>query len=462
MPLIFSIRYRRLLPALLVLSGFFAAASLLPPPARADSTPVPNAAPPAAQEAAPQATPRATQQATPESAPHAMPQAAPQTPPAAAAGKADADFAAWKAALRKEALSRGISEGTLDKALTLAAPIPRVVELDHKQPEFTQTFWRYLDARVNDTRIARGKEMLKKHAALLEKIWRQYHVPPRFLVAFWGMESNYGDHFGGYPVVDALMTLAYDPRRSHFFREQLFDALKIIDRGDITIDQMRGSWAGAMGHLQFIPSTFIQYAVDEDGDGKRDIWNSLPDTFATAANYLSRIGWHGGETWGREVRLPKGFDYELASSSITKPVTEWAKLGVRQVDGKPLPHASLPATLVLPSGHEGPAFLTYNNYQRILNWNRSALYAIAVGHLADRLIGRGPLQGPRPANEQPLSRAMVIEMQQRLAAHGFAIGTPDGVIGPMTRTAIRDFQKAKGMTPDGFPSTEVLEKLRGG
>jgi membrane-bound lytic murein transglycosylase B len=380
----------------------------------------------------------------------------------AAEGAADADFAAWKGALRQEALGRGISQATLDKALTLAAPIPRIIELDHKQPEFTQTFWRYLDARVNETRIARGRAMLKDHAALLDKVWRKYHVPPRFLVAFWGMESNYGDHFGGYPVVDALATLAYDPRRSRFFREQLFDALKIIDRGDISVEQMRGSWAGAMGHLQFIPSTFVQYAVDADGDGKRDIWNSLPDTFATAANYLSSIGWHGDETWGREVRLPEGFDYELASSSVSKPLAEWAKLGVRQVNGKPLPHAGLKATLVLPSGYQGPAFLAYANYDRILNWNRSALYAIAVGHLADRLIGRGPLQGPRPANEQPLSRATVIEMQQRLAAHGFDVGATDGVIGPTTRTAIRDFQKAKGMTPDGFPTTELLEKLRGG
>ena len=203
----------------------------------------------------------------------------------------DPAFDAWKEALRREALGLGISKETLDKALTPAAPIAKVIELDRKQPEFTQTFWRYVDLRVNETRIARGQEMLKVHAALLDKIWHKYHVPPRFLVAFWGLESNYGDHFGGYPVVDALVTLAYDPRRSRFFREQLIDALKIIDKGDISVDRMRGSWAGAMGHLQFIPSTFVRYAVDEDGDGRRDIWGSLPDTFASAANYLSSIGW---------------------------------------------------------------------------------------------------------------------------------------------------------------------------
>ena len=258
------------------------------------------------------------------------------------------------------------------------------------------------------------------------------------------------------------MTLAYDPRRSRFFRVQLLDALKIIDKGDIAVDQMRGSWAGAMGHLQFIPSTFTRYAVDEDGDGKRDIWNSLPDTFGSAANYLSSIGWRGDETWGREVRLPANFDYGLAAADVSKPLAEWSKLGVLRVDGKPLPKANLSATLVLPSGFRGPAFLTYTNYQKILNWNRSALYAIAVGHLADRLIGDGPLQGPRPANDEPLSRSMVEEMQRRLGEKGFDAGTPDGVIGPSTRTAIRAFQKANGLPPDGFPTSALLEKLRGG
>jgi membrane-bound lytic murein transglycosylase B len=373
----------------------------------------------------------------------------------------DAAFAAWKEALRQEALGLGISKETLDKALAPAAPIAKVIELDRKQPEFTQTFWRYVDLRVNEARIARGQEMLKIHAALLDRIWNKYHVPPRFLVAFWGLESNYGDHFGGYPVIDALVTLAYDPRRSRFFREQLIDALKIVDEGDISVDRMRGSWAGAMGHLQFIPSTFVRYAVDEDGDGRRDIWGSLPDTFGSAANYLSSIGWKGDETWGREVKLPPGFDYELSASTVEKPLAEWAKLGVTRPNGQALPHADIKASLVLPAGHQGPAFLTYANYQRILNWNRSALYAIAVGHLADRLIGKGPLQGPRPATEQPLSRAMVAEMQERLGAQGYDAGGNDGVIGPMTRTAIRAFQKARGLPPDGFPTVELLEKLRG-
>lgn len=374
----------------------------------------------------------------------------------------DPDFAAWKEALRKEALGLGISAATLDKALTPAQPIPKVIEYDRRQPEFTQTFWRYVDLRVNEARIEKGQEMLRKHAVLLDKIGKKYGVPPRFLVAFWGLESNYGSHFGGYSVVDALVTLAYDPRRSRFFRVQLLDALRIIDQGDIPADKMRGSWAGAMGHLQFIPSTFTRYAVDEDGDGKRDIWNSLPDTFGSAANYLSSIGWVADKTWGREVKLPAGFDISLAASSIRKPLREWSKLGVRSMDGGPLPAADIDAMLVLPSGYQGPAFLTYTNYQKILNWNRSTLYAIAVGHLADRLVGKEPLQGPRPANDQPLSRAMVQEMQQRLGALGFDTGTPDGVVGPMTRSAIRNYQKSAGLPPDGFPTSALLEKLRGG
>lgn len=383
-------------------------------------------------------------------------------PSSAEAGTQDAAFAAWKEDLRREALAKGISAATLDKALTPAQPIPKVIELDRRQPEFTQTFWRYIDLRVNETRIERGREMLQKHGPLLRHVWQKYQVPPRFLVAFWGLESNYGSHFGGYPVVDALVTLAYDERRSKFFRVQLLDALEIIDKGDISVERMRGSWAGAMGHLQFIPSTFTRYAVDEDGDGRRDIWNSLPDTFGSAANYLSSIGWRGDETWGREVKLPATFDFELAASNVSKPLSEWAKLGVRRIDGGPLPKADMSATLVLPAGFQGPAFLTYTNYQKILNWNRSALYAIAVGHLADRLAGAGPLQGPRPANDQPLSRSMVQEMQRRLGEKGYDAGTPDGVIGPMTRTAIRAFQKANGLPPDGFPTSALLEKLRDG
>jgi peptidoglycan lytic transglycosylase B len=374
----------------------------------------------------------------------------------------DPAFTAWVSDLRKEALGKGITNATLDSALTGISPIERIIELDRRQPEFTQTFWRYLDLRVNEKRITRGKALLVQHAKLLKAVEQKYKVQPRFLVAFWGLESNFGDHFGGYPVVQAVATLAYDPRRSRFFRHQLMDALRILDRGDITAGKMRGSWAGAMGHLQFIPSTFVRYAVDEDGDGRRDIWNSLPDVFASAANYLSRIGWRGEETWGREVRLPDGFEVQLASLRTKKPLSEWQILGVRRMDGESLPAKDITGSIVLPQGHQGPAFIVYNNFRRILNWNRSILYAISVGHLADRLVGQGPLQSVRPASETPLSRDMIREMQELLSSHGYDVGTPDGVAGPMTRAALRAFQKATKLPADGFPTFDLLTRLRGG
>ncbi len=385
-----------------------------------------------------------------------------ETADAPSAVDADEAFQKWLDALRIEARAKGVSQATLDTALRDVTLIEKVIKLDRRQPEFTQTFWRYLDLRVNDKRISRGKELLKKHRKLLNSVWKKYGVQPRFLVAFWGLESNFGDHFGGYPVVQALVTLAYDPRRARFFRVQLIEALQILDRGDISPDQMKGSWAGAMGHLQFIPSTFVRYAIDEDGDGRRDIWNSLPDVFASAANYLSKIGWKNRRSWGREVRLPKNFNYDLASLDIRKPLGAWQKLGVRRIDGRNLPAVAIDGAIVLPAGHKGPAFLVYDNFYRILNWNRSVLYALAVGHLADRYAGIGPLQGKRPATETPLSRDMIKEMQDLLGAQGYQVGTPDGVVGPLTRSAIRAFQKTRNLPADGFPSADLLDQLRGG
>lgn len=374
----------------------------------------------------------------------------------------DAAFPAWLETLKQEARAAGISDRTLDATLSDAKLLPRVVELDRRQPEFTQTFWRYLERAVTEQRVERGKRMLHEHRELLDRISREYGVQPRFLVAFWGLESNFGDNFGGFPVIDALVTLAYDPRRSTFFRKQLLDALMIVEKGHIAPDQMIGSWAGAMGHLQFIPSTFLHYAVDGNGDGRRDIWNSLPDVFASAANYLAKIGWRGDQTWGRQVALPPDFDIALASLEVRKPVNEWQRLGVRGVEGGDLPEAELSASIILPSGYQGPAFIVYENFHTILRWNRSILYAIAVGHLADRLIGHPPLAGARPEAETPLSRQMVIEMQELLLARGFELGSPDGMVGPATRAAIRAYQRSLNLPPDGFPTTELLERLRRG
>ncbi len=373
---------------------------------------------------------------------------------------AQAPFENWLADFRAEALAKGISPATLDRAFAGVEPIDRILELDRRQPEFTQTFWNYFDKRVTDTRIERGRAMLAAHGRLLEEIERRYGVQRRFLLAFWGLETNYGSYRGDYQVVAALATLAYDRRRSSFFRGQLLDALKIIEQEKIEPEAMVGSWAGAMGHVQFIPSTYLAYAVDYDGDGRRDIWGSLPDALASAANFLSNIGWDGERTWGREVRLPADFPWAQASLDQKRKLAEWQDLGVRRADGRDLPRVDIQASLILPGGHKGPAFLVYRNFGVIMNWNRSVTYAISVGHLADRLADGDPLKTPRPASERPLSRNEVEELQERLLAKGYDPGTPDGVIGRQTRAALRAYQQAAGLPPDGYPSYELLEKLR--
>ncbi len=382
--------------------------------------------------------------------------------PAFAASPADsrAGFETWLAGLRIEARDRGISEATLEAAFAGLQPIARVIELDRRQPEFTRTFWSYLERRVTARRIERGAELLARHGALLAEVEARYGVQPRFLVAFWALESNFGDYMGDYPVIGALATLAYDERRANFFRAELLNALAILEAGHTTAEAMQGSWAGAMGQPQFMPSTFVHYAVDFDGDGRRDIWQSLPDVFASSANFLKNIEWNGERTWGREVRLPAGFDWDLAGLERPRPLSEWQNLGVRRAGGRNLPGVDIAGSIILPAGHRGPAFLVYRNFHAILGWNRSLLYAISVGHLADRIAGKGPLSAARPAEERALSRDEVEEMQARLLALGFDPGTPDGVVGSRTRAALRAFQHAAGLPADGYPDFELLETLR--
>lgn len=374
-------------------------------------------------------------------------------------GLCSEDFSSWLQQFRREARGQGISQATLHEALDGLHPIPRVLELDRRQPEFTQTFWHYLDGRVTDRRIERGKALLKSHRRLLDTIEKQYGVQPRFLVAFWGLETNFGDYLGSFPVIGSLATLAHDPRRSDFFRSELLDALKIIDQGHISAANMLGSWAGAMGQPQFMPSTFVRYAVDQDGDGRRDIWYTLPDVFASAANFLAKSGWRGDKTWGREVKLPAGFDLDLTGLETKKTLAAWQVLGVRKINGDDLPGVNIKGSIILPGGYDGPAFLVYNNFHTILRWNRSDLYAIAVGHLADRISGHGPLQSPRPESEQRLSRSQVEKIQELLAARGYDPGPVDGVFGSQTRRAIKEFQRTAKLPADGYPSPELLEVL---
>jgi len=295
------------------------------------------------------------------------------------------DFSTWLEALRVEARQRGIRPETLEAALAGVQPLPRVIELDRRQPEFTLTLEEYLKRVVPETRVERGKQLLNEHHTLLATIGATYNVQPRFIIALWGIESDYGRLTGGFSVIASLATLAYDGRRSTLFRRELLHALHILDEGHIRPEAMIGSWAGAMGQNQFMPSSFRQYAVDYDGDGRRDIWTTLPDIFASTAQYLARAGWRGDQTWGRRVALPQGFDTTLAGLEVHKPLPSWQALGIRQADGSDLPQRALQASLLLPEGANGPAFLVYDNFRALLKWNRSHFFALAVGQLTDGL-----------------------------------------------------------------------------
>ena len=276
----------------------------------------------------------------------------------------------------------------LEAALSGIKPIPRVVELDRKQPEFTLTFDQYINRVVPRSRVEKGRKKLAENKAILSEVSRKFGVPPQFIVAFWGVETDFGRVTGGFKVIDALATLAFDGRRSAFFRKELLLALKIVDDGHITSNAMMGSWAGAMGQAQFMPSSFVGYAVDYDKDGRKDIWKTRADVFGSAANYLSSYGWRADERWGRRVKVPEGFDPKRADLKVRKTVSDWAAEGITRADGTPLPDSGLDASIILPAKAGGPAYIVYNNYRVILRWNRSHYFAIAVGRLADQIAGQ--------------------------------------------------------------------------
>jgi len=379
--------------------------------------------------------------------------------PALLAQENEQSFADWLAELRAEARELGISEATL-RELDNLQPLERVMELDNSQPEFVQTFTRYLGLRVTPNQVARGQSLLQQHSVLLEQVRQRYGVQPHYLVAFWAVESNYGRSTGGFSVLEALATLAFDPRRADFFRRQLLTALQIIDDGHIQAERMSGSWAGAMGQLQFMPNIFYQYGVDGDQDGRIDIWNSLPDIFHSAANFLSQSGWRGDERWGREVLLPDDFDFGLTGTSTRKPLQEWRELGVTQLNGTPIPVAAgMEASVILPAGAQGPAFLGYANFRTTMSYNPSTFYALTVRHLADRYAGSGPIQR-MPENETAMSVANVRELQELLNRNGFDSGEPDGRVGRQTRAAIRAYQESADLPMDGYASVDLLQALR--
>lgn len=369
-------------------------------------------------------------------------------------------FDEWVMELRAEAAALGISETTLIILDDLEEPLARVLELDGSQPEFVQTFTRYLSLRVTARQVERGQELLREHAALLEDVRKRYDVQPQYLAAFWAVESNFGSNTGGFSVIQALATLAYDPRRAAMFRAQMLTALQIIDDGHISAEDMSGSWAGAMGQLQFMPSVFYQHGVDGDGDGRIDIWNSLPDIFHSAANFLSKSGWKGDERWGREVILPDDFDFALSGTGTRKPLQEWRELGMLQISGAPIPLADMQASIVIPAGAAGPAFLTYDNFRVTRVYNTPIFYALTVGHLADRFTG-GPAIQYMPENEKAMSVEQVRELQELLNNLGFDSGEPDGRVGSRTRSAIRAYQEQQGLPMDSYASVALLESLRG-
>lgn len=371
-------------------------------------------------------------------------------------------FAEWHAGFRREALAAGIRGDLFDRAFIGVSPDMSVIKADRSQPEFTRPVWEYLDGALSPLRVNKGKSLIQQNAQILQNIEQRYGVDRAALVAVWGMESNFGQFQGTKSVINSLATLAYEGRRPAFAHAQLIAALQILQQGDITPEKMLGSWAGAMGQTQFIPTTYNTHAVDFDGDGRRDIWGSSTDALASTAHYLQSSGWQRGQRWGFEVSLNEGFDYTLADGTIRKPVAEWERLGVSEYGGLPITpdDKQLSASLLLPAGHRGPAFLIFDNFRAILKYNNSSSYALAVGLLSERFTGGGLVYGQWPKEDLPLSRSERIELQVLLGKHNYDAGNPDGIIGANTRKAIRSAQQSFGWPADGYPTHQLLEALR--
>lgn len=395
-------------------------------------------------------------------APDTSPPPSTGTPPEASPAEAttlDQRFASWVTSFRASAQATGIDEATLHAAFDDVHYLPRVVELDRAQPEFIRTVWDYLDITVSPQRVARGQDKLLQVRAQADDAAARYGVAPGILVAIWGIESNYGDNMGTTPAIDALATLGFEGRREAWARGQLLAALKILQNGDIDRTQMVGSWAGAMGQTQFMPSAFLAYAVDADGDGRRDLWGSLADVMASTANFLARSGWRAGEPWGAEVQLPPGFDLGRADPQVRQPSVSWAAEGVRTVDDTPLPELA-DSAILLPAGERGPAFLVGPNFRTILRYNNSINYALAVSLLSQRLSGGPAVQALWPRDLVALTRSQLLALQSALNERGFDSGTPDGMMGPATRDALRRYQRSIGAPADGYPTQEWLQRLQ--
>ena len=392
-------------------------------------------------------------------APGGMTGASPVTPapiPAASAGD-EAGLQNFVQSFRSRAVASGVSPATYDRAMRIARYNPEVIRLDRKQAEFSRPVWLYLDSAVSDVRITTGRQKAAQLSGTLSQIEARYGVPREIVLAVWGMESNFGANRGKMQIIPSLATLAYDGRRGEMFQNQLIAALRILQAGDTDPEHMLGSWAGAMGHTQFMPTSYLDYAVDFTGDGRRDIWSDDPtDSLASTANYLRRNGWVPGQAWGAEVQLPQGFNMGLVGKGTRR--SDWAAQGVRRMGGGALPGGN--GSIIMPAGANGPAFLILDNFRSILRYNNSDNYALGVAFLGERIAGRAGIQGSWPRNNRALSTGERQEIQQRLRAKGFYQGEIDGLFGSATMESVAAYQRSIGVTPDGYPTSILLGQLR--
>jgi membrane-bound lytic murein transglycosylase B len=380
---------------------------------------------------------------------------------ASAIREAAANFDNCVASMWPDAARRNISQQSFERFTAGLTPDLRIMDLMDSQPEFTKSIWDYLDILVNDNRLAKGREILAKYKPQFDAVEKTYGVDRYTIAAIWGIESNYSTQMGDRNVLQSTATLACIGRRQKYFRDEFLSALEILHHGDLRPEQMRGSWAGAFGPTQFMPTAFKRYAVDADGDGRRDVVDNPVDLIASTANNLKKDGWQTGQSWGYEVVVPPGFNYMLADRARAMTLAQWEHLGLKRAGNQPFPNPSDKAYLLAPAGAEGPGFLMLQNFRVILKYNPAEAYALAIGHFADRLRGSAPFVQPWPRQERELSRAERLELQQLLAERGFYRGVPDGQLGGQTREALRGFQASIGAPADGFASADVLERLRG-
>jgi membrane-bound lytic murein transglycosylase B len=380
---------------------------------------------------------------------------------ASAIREAAANFNRCVAGMWPDAARRNITQENFQRFTAGLAPDLRIMDLMDAQPEFTKSIWDYLDILVNDNRLAKGKEILAKYKPQFDAMEKAYGVDRNIIAAFWGIESNYSTQIGDRSVLQSTATLACVGRRQAYFKNEFLATLEILNHGDLQPEQLHGSWAGAFGATQFMPTVYKRFAVDADGDGRRDVVDSPADIISSTANNLKKDGWQTGQPWGYEVSVPKGFNYMLADRSKSMTFAQWQQQGVVRANNQPFPHPNDKAYLLAPAGAAGPGFLMMQNFRVIMKYNPAEAYALAIGHFADRLRGGQPFIQPWPREERVLSRAERLELQQLLAQRGFYRGTPDGQFGGETRQALRNFQASIGAPADGFATAEMLEQLRG-